>query len=98
MNVPQCYVIYTLPFLLLSKISSGDLGSQTAFMHTWMYVCAKPVPMSTLMMSLFTLSIYPVSLANRCCMQSECLKLCTVTQHKKPVNSEVMNLEMGLAE
>jgi len=63
-----CYTYFA--FLFLSKISSGDLGSQNTFMQTRTYVCAKPVPVSTLKMSLFTLPICPVSLANRCSAQS----------------------------
>ena len=54
-----CYTY--IAFLFLSKTSSGDLGSQTIFMQTRMYVCAKPVPVSTLKMSLFTLPICLVS-------------------------------------
>jgi len=59
-----------IAFLFLSKISSGNLGLQTTFMQTRTYVCAKPVPVSTLKMSLFTLPVCPVSLANRCSVQS----------------------------
>jgi hypothetical protein len=87
-----------IAFLFLSKISSGDFGSQNIFMQIRTYVCAKPVRVSTLKMSLFTLPICPVSLANRCSVQSWCLKLLKVIQLKKPVNSQVMTLEMGLAE
>jgi hypothetical protein len=49
-------------------------------------------------MSLFTLPICPVSLANRHSMQSVCLELFKMIQHKKTINSEVMTMEMGLAE
>jgi hypothetical protein len=84
--------------LLVSKLSSGDLGSQIIFMQTRTYIGAKPVPVSTLKMPLLTLPICPVLLANRCSMLSQCLKLFKVIQLKKSINSEVMILEMGLAE
>ena len=68
------------------------------FMKTRTYVCAKAVPVSTLKIPLFISPICPVSLVNGFCVKSECLKLCAVIQHKKPTNSEVTTLEMGLAE
>ena len=57
-------------FLFLSKTSSGDLGSQTIFMQTRTYVCAKPVPVSTLKMS-----IHSANLSGFTCQQVQLAKL-----------------------
>jgi hypothetical protein len=53
-------------FLFLSKILSYDLGSETTFMQTRMYVCAKPVPVSTQ-----DVSIHSANLSSFTCQQAQ---------------------------